>query len=117
MALGLAFLRLQDKKETLTASLTIATERAWYTWILTRAFPLGQLNNNHRSDRNGVLFGGKVWQSEMKLGKGDLQTNNSGLKPKASPGPSFIPLTHIGTVLISDQQETRPLICSRKATR
>lgn len=67
MALGLAFFRFQDKKRPKPLHSQLQLEGSGYTWILTRAFPPGWLNNNHRSDRNGFLIGGNVWQSRMKL--------------------------------------------------
>lgn len=56
-----------------------------YTWSLTSgALPPCQLINNCRCDGNGLLICGNVWQSGMKFDKGDLQTSNSTLEPKAS---------------------------------
>lgn len=111
MALGLAFFRLQDKKETQTPSFTVATQGSGYTWILTRAFPPGWLNHNHRSDRNGFLIGGNGWQClaiRDEVGyTGDLQTNNSGLKGWPCPHPPFPSLIHVHTMLMSGQYETR----------
>lgn len=108
MALGLAFFRLQDKKETQTPSFTVATRRVRIHLDIDKSIPTrnGSITITEviGMDSLSVAMGGNVWQSGMKL---DIQviyrTNNSGLKGWPCPHPAFPSLIHIHTMLMSGQ--------------